>query len=83
MSVTADFSVMVKAMAANETCATCKFIAVLPGSGQKICRRFPPTVPAYAVPPGNVPAVWPPVGDDDTCGEFQPATTLDKLRRLG
>jgi hypothetical protein len=73
MSVTAEFSVEVLPMAEQGTCAICKFMGPpLPGSGQTVCRRYPPTVAAFSVPPGAMAAVWPPVGDDDTCGEYQP-----------
>lgn len=62
----------------DTTCKVCKFLAVLAGSGQKVCRRFPPTAPSYSVPPSAIAGVWPPVGDDDTCGEFQPAPVVQK-----
>jgi len=74
MRVSAEFSVRV--MAENTTCANCKFMGPpLPGSGQTVCRRFPPTVPTFSVPPGAMAAIWPPVGPDDTCGEFKAVGT--------
>ena len=63
------------------TCATCRHLTRLNEQGG-LCRRYPPHaqvltrfVPAYG---GNVPAwpnetatVWPPVRNEDTCGEYR------------
>jgi len=76
--LTAGFHVLVNPMASNPVCGACKFVAMLPGSGQTVCKRFPPAAAAYAVPPGAGASVWPPVGLDDWCGEFQPAPVAAK-----
>lgn len=75
MSVSGEFSMVVKPMAAQGLCGACKFLAVL-SNGQTLCKRFPPAVAAYATPPGAGASVWPPVSLDDWCGEYQPAPAV-------
>lgn len=65
------------------TCATCRYLSRLTEQGG-LCRRFPPHAQVLTrfAPPfgGNVPVwpnetatVWPPVRNEDHCGEWAPA----------